>query len=84
MLATVLTGTIVFSFAILGLSMGVIFSKKTPLKTTCHAASDGGHEGACACGAGTAAAGSDEQKTKALVEGRFDLTAVKKGNFIKL
>ncbi len=80
MLPTIIAGTVIFSLAILGLSLGVIFKKKTPLKSSCHATVDGGHEGACACGSKI---NSVELKKQDLIEGKFDLRVKTRGNFIK-
>ncbi|MBN2804091.1 MAG: hypothetical protein JXR91_13435 [Deltaproteobacteria bacterium] len=89
MVATIFAGTVMFSIAILFLSIGIIFKKKTPLKASCHATVDGGHGGSCACGAGNKRAGDSVkemnllEKKDLLKNGKFDLTAVKHGNFIK-
>ena len=53
-------GIAVFAVAIAGLSLGVIFKKRTPLKGSCHSAaaafdegSEGGRCSSCSCGAPT-------------------------------
>lgn len=63
-MTTVLIAAAVFALAVLGLSVGVIFKKRTPLKGSCHSAdeNDGGGQGACAsctCKTGGGAEGGD-------------------------
>ena len=51
MAATMILSVIFFGIAVLGLALGVILKKRTPLKGECHAPVDGG--GTCAtCGSG--------------------------------
>ncbi|MBN2527128.1 MAG: hypothetical protein JXR76_12095 [Deltaproteobacteria bacterium] len=49
MAATFIVGTVFFAVAVLALSIGVIFKKKTPLKGHCHTPVDGS-AGCSACG----------------------------------
>lgn len=49
MAATLILGCAFFSMAVLGISLGVIFKKRTPLKGHCHQPVDGS-EGCASCG----------------------------------
>lgn len=78
MAATLIMGSIFFALAIFGLSIGIIFKKRTPLKGECHAPVDGG--GSCAtCGGGhdslcdSTEGTASPNKKRALIQGDFTI-----------
>jgi hypothetical protein len=77
MATTMILSILFFALAVLGLSIGVILKKRTPLKGECHGPVDGG--GTCStCGAGAdeGCDASDEveiAKRDALEAGNFQI-----------
>ncbi len=75
MVATIVLSILFFAIAVLGLSIGVILNKRTPLKGECHGPVDGG--GTCStCGGG----GGDRCDAPS-DDGAAKRAAISNGNF---